>query len=313
MKLTFIDLCSGIGGMRLGMERAGGTCLYSCEKDIPATVTYKTNFDDDSTGDLTKTVTENIPKYGILMAGFPCQAFSVAGPRLGFKDTRGTIFFDIVRILKETNPPAFFLENVKGLIGHNKGQTLRVMQNILTDLGYHLYIDTLSPHTHCNIPQNRERVFIVGFKDQVDFTFPEKMPLTVKWRRLIDKKKQEDRYYYRNPKSPSHVKIMEQVKSKDCIYQYRRYYIRENKTGICPTLTANMGTGGHNVPLIIDKWGIRKLTPRECARFQGFQDSFILPKIGAGSGDAHLYKQIGNSVCIPLIEKIGKGIAKCLT
>lgn len=301
---TFIDLCSGIGGTRLGMEMAGGKCLYSCEKDIHATITYKANFKEDSLGDITKILVEDIPEYDVLIAGFPCQAFSIAGERLGFKDTRGTLFFDIARIIKGTNPQAFLLENVKGLIGHDKGKTIRVMQDVLMDLGYDLHINVLSPHTHSNIPQNRERVFIVGFKDKKKFSFPEKILFTVKWHNLIEKKKQDDHFYYRNTKSPSHIKIMEQVKSKSAIYQYRRYYVRENKTGICPTLTANMGMGGHNVPLIVDNWGVRKLIPRECARFQGFPDTFILPKIGTGSGDTYLYKQIGNSVCVPLIKKI---------
>lgn len=301
---TFIDLCSGIGGTRLGMEQAGGKCVYSCENDIPATVTYKVNFYEESLGDLKEIEIEEIPEYDVLMAGFPCQAFSVAGRRLGFEDTRGTIFFDIARILKETSPKAFLLENVKGLIGHDKGRTFRVMTKVLEDLGYYLHAATLSPHTHCNIPQNRERVFIVGFKDPKEFSFPRQVMLTRKWRSLIETTKQNDRFYYNNVQSPSHVKIMEYVTSKDIIYQYRRYYIRENKTGVCPTLTANMGTGGHNVPLIVDNWGIRKLTPRECARFQGFPDTYVLIKIGRGSGDTHLYKQIGNSVCVPLIKKI---------
>ena len=141
---------------------------------------------------------------------------------------------------------------------------------------------------------------------------PVKLPLTSKWNDLVEKDKQDDRFYYNNPKSPSHVKVMNEVKSRDSIHQYRRYYVRENKTGVCPTLTANMGTGGHNVPLIIDDWGIRKLTPRECARFMGFPDSFILPIIGRGSGDSHLYKQIGNSVCAPLIKRIALEIGEAL-
>lgn len=186
------------------------------------------------------------------------------------------------------------------------------MKDILKNMGYYLHINILSPHTHSNIPQNRERVFIIGFKNKKKFSFPPKIHLTTKWHSLMENQKQDDRYYYNNINSPSHVKIIKQVKSKDIIYQYRRYYIRENKTGVCPTLTANMGTGGHNVPIIVDDWGIRKLTPRECARFQGFPDSFVLPKIGRGSGDSHLYKQIGNSVCVPLIKKIAKKIITIL-
>jgi len=305
-KFTFIDLCSGIGGTRLGMEMAGGRCVYSCEKDVSATITYKVNFNEDSLGDLTKVVVKDISKYEVLVAGFPCQAFSIAGKKLGFEDIRGTVFFDLVRIIKDTKPKAFLLENVKGLISHNKGWTLQVIQDVLTDLDYDLNTVLLSPHTHCNIPQNRERVFIIGHKKEEFVFFPSKVPLRVKWKSLIDNEKQEDRFYYRNTESPSYNRIAEKVKNRDIIYQYRRYYVRENKTGVCPTLTANMGLGGHNVPLIVDDWGIRKLTPRECARFQGFPDSFILPKIGRGSGDSYLYKQIGNSVCVPLIKRIAQ-------
>jgi len=296
----------------MGIEANGGKCVYSCENDPNANITYNKNFKEDSFGDITNISTKDIPKYNILLSGFPCQSFSIAGKRLGFEDIRGTIFFDIARIIRDSNPQAFLLENVKGLLNHDKGKTIQTIKDILTNIGYHLYIDILSPHIHANIPQNRERIFIVGFKNKNNFSFPGKISLTNKWRDLIDPNKQEDRYYYNNINSPSHVKIIEHVKSKDIIYQYRRYYIRENKSGICPTLTANMGTGGHNVPLIVDNWGIRKLTPRECARFQGFPDSFIFPIIGRGSGDSHLYKQIGNSVCIPLIKIITHNIIKTL-
>jgi DNA (cytosine-5)-methyltransferase 1 len=299
----FIDLFSGIGGIRLGLSRRA-TCVYSCEINKNACITYKANFNEDPYGDITTLDPKTLPPYDILTAGFPCQAFSVAGRRLGFEDTRGTLFFEVARILKETTPEAFLLENVKGLVGHNKGDTFRTIQDVLIDLGYQIHWDILSPHTHANIPQNRERVFIVGFKNPVPFEFPDKMPLTVQWRDLIDENRRDSRFYYNNPDSPSHVKILDKVISKDSIYQYRRYYIRENKTGVCPTLTANMGLGGHNVPLIRDSWGVRKLTPRECANFQGFPQNFALPIIGQGSGDTYLYHQIGNSVCVPLIKKI---------
>lgn len=309
---TFVDLCSGIGGIRLGMELAQGECVYSCEKDPHATITYKANFKNNSLGDITKIVVKDLPEYDVLTAGFPCQPFSVAGKQLGFEDIRGTIFFDIARIIKESDPKGFLLENVKGLLGHDKGKTIQVIQDILTDLGYELHLNVLSPHTHANIPQNRDRLFIIGLKEEVFNFFPSKIPLTVEWRSLLEKERQDDRFYYNNSNSPSHVKIMAQVKSKDSVYQYRRYYVRENRSGVCPTLTANMGSGGHNVPLIIDNWGIRKLVPRECARFMGFPEDFILPKIGTGSGDTHLYKQIGNSVCVPLIKRIAEEMGSVL-
>jgi DNA (cytosine-5)-methyltransferase 1 len=314
-KLSFIDLFSGIGGIRIGLEASGAKCLFSCEIDQNACITYKTNFDVDPKGDIKTIDPAALPAYDLLVAGFPCQAFSVAGRRLGFEDTRGTLFFDLARIIKETSPKILFLENVKGLLSHDKGKTFQIICDVLTDLGYCLHYEILSPHTHANIPQNRERIFIIGFKDvkaSNKFKFPEPIPLTTKWRDLINPGKLVDRFYYKNPESPSHVKIMQAVTSKETIYQYRRYYVRENKTGVCPTLTANMGLGGHNVPLILDDWGVRKLTPRECARFQGFDNCFILPVIGHGSGDSYLYKQIGNSVCVPLIQRIAEKIKEAI-
>jgi len=278
----------------------GGKCLFSCDMDPHVNKTYEANFHEDSAGDVTKTNANKVPDHDLLTAGFPCQSFSVAGRRLGFEDTRGTLFFDVARILKNKNPSMFLLENVKGLVHHDSGKTFSVMTGVLEDLGYHIHHAVLSPHTHANVPQNRERVFIVGFKKKRDFSFPEPVKLTVPWRSLLSRKKQDTKYYYRNEKSPSYPKIKEGVISLDSIYQYRRYYIRENKSGVCPALTANMGSGGHNVPLILDKWGIRKLTPRECARFQGFPEDFVLPAMS----DSHLYHQIGNSVCVPLVKRI---------
>lgn len=284
----------------MGVEDLGGRCLFSCDNDAHANKTYEVNFKEDSAGDITKTKASDIPDHDLLVAGYPCQAFSVAGRRLGFEDTRGTLFFDVARILKEKKPSTFLLENVKGLVNHDKGNTFKVMTDVLEDLGYHIHHTVLSPHTHANVPQNRERVFIVGFKKRRDFSFPKPKKLTVKWRSLLTPGEQDPKYYYRNEKSPSYERIKEGVTSFDSIYQYRRYYVRENKSGVCPALTANMGSGGHNVPLILDKWGIRKLTPRECARFQGFPEDYVLPEMP----DSHLYHQIGNSVCVPLVRRI---------
>lgn len=311
--MKFIDLFAGIGGIRLGIQSNDYECVFSSEFDLNAQKTYSINFNDIPHGDITKISEEEIPNHDILLGGFPCQAFSIAGYRKGFEDTRGTLFFEIARILEYHQPKAFLLENVKGLIGHDKGQTIKKMLEVLNEhLGYETYVKVLNSMTHSNIPQNRERVFIVGFNKnkikQFDkFNFPEPIPLTKGISDLLSKERQLEKYYY-DSKSKIYLQLEKANIQKNRIYQWRRQYVRENKSNVCPTLTANMGTGGHNVPIIRDSYGIRKLTPRECARFQGYPESFILPNIS----DSKLYQQIGNSVTVPLIRRIADNIKNIL-
>tara|TARA_R110002072_G_scaffold303031_1_gene491521 strand:+ start:20650 stop:21861 length:1212 start_codon:yes stop_codon:yes gene_type:complete len=311
----FIDLFAGIGGFRLALQNIGGKCVYTSEWDNAAKKTYRENFGEIPFGDITKEATKNyIPeKFDIICAGFPCQAFSIAGNRKGFADTRGTLFFDIEKIINKHRPKAIFLENVKNLISHDDGKTIEVIIEVLTEkLGYKVYSSVLNSMTHANIPQNRERVFIVAFDpEQVPnferFKFPEKIKLTKTIHDILEIGKQEDRYYY--PKEHQYFSALEKgMVSKDTVYQWRRKYVRENKSNVCPTLTANMGTGGHNVPLIKDDYGIRKLTPRECFSFQGYPQNYILPNLANG----RLYTQAGNSVTTTLIEKIANEITKVL-
>lgn len=308
---TFIDLFAGIGGFRIALQQLGGECLFSSEWDKAAKTTYELNYGEYPFDDITKDETKKfIPKgFDLLCAGFPCQAFSVAGYQKGFEDTRGTLFFDIQNILENHRPKSFFLENVKNLANHDKGRTLKIMLNILENkLGYKVYYKVMNTMEYANIPQNRERIFIVGFdpnrvKNYKNFTFPEKIELTKNIRELINNTKQDDKYYYQK----DHIyfsKLEESIKSKDTIYQWRRVYVRENKSNVCPTLTANMGAGGHNVPIILDDFGIRKLTPRECLRFQGYPEDFNLPRLS----DSKLYMQAGNSVTVPLIKRIAQQI-----
>ncbi len=305
--LKFIDLFAGIGGLRLGFEDEGDSCVFSSEWDKNSQKTYATNFGETPNGDITQIEADDIPEHDILLGGFPCQAFSVAGYRKGFEDTRGTLFFDIARILDRHRPNAFLLENVKNLVGHDKGRTLSTMLSVLQeDMGYIVKYKVLNTMTHANIPQNRERIFIVGFHPSVVpnaelFEFPEAIPLTVKIRDLIDKDQKPEKFYYKESHKYYPI-LQEAMKSWETVYQWRRVYVRENQSNVCPTLTANMGTGGHNVPLILDDFGIRKLTPRECARFQGFPDSYKLPELA----NSKLYYQIGNSVTVPLIRRIAQ-------
>lgn len=311
--LKTIDLFAGIGGIRIGFQKAGFKNVYSNDFDKYCKVTYDLNTDTPKLHieDIAKIKTSDIPDFDFLLAGFPCQAFSIAGYRYGFNDPkgRGNLFFEIARILKDKQPMGFLLENVKNIATHDNGRTLNVILKTLSELGYHYKFDVLNTKDYGNIPQNRERIYIVGFKSKElrdNFEFPDPTPLTVKVEHLLDGKV-DDKYYYNN--KPLYEKLKNDVIEHGKVYQWRRKYVRENKNGVCPTMTANMGTGGHNVPIIIDKIGIRKLTPRECARIQGYPNKFILPE---NLPDSVLYKQIGNSVSVPVIERIAINISKTL-
>jgi len=313
-KLKILDLFAGIGGIKIGFENAGFECVFSNDFDKDCKITYDLNFSGDqkslALGDISKITSNIIPDFDILTGGFPCQPFSIAGYRKGFNDGgRGNLFFEIVRILKDKKPRAFLLENVKNLKTHDNGNTLKIIYSELKKLGYYAVDKVLNTMEYGNIPQNRERIYIVGFSDQNafnNFSFPDKIPLTKTIKDCLGKNVDE-KYYY-NGKS-LFPKLKKEVIKNNTVYQWRRQYVRENKNNVCPTLTANMGIGGHNVPIIIDGKGIRKLTPRECANFQGFPENFKLPNIA----DSSLYKQFGNSVSVPVIERVASNIKKALT
>jgi len=308
-QLKVIDLFAGVGGIRRGFTEAFGSkmeVVFSSEIDKNAQKTYYLNFNELPHGDITTIDEQDIPKHDIILAGFPCQAFSIAGHRKGFEDTRGTLFFDVVRIAKYHKPQVLFLENVKGFVGHDKGRTFQVVKETLEEIGYKVYAEVLNSKDY-GIAQNRERIYIVAFLDHsVNFKFPPKEALDLTIHDFLEDEVDE-KYYYNG--KPLYEKIKDDVNNPNTIYQWRRKYVRENKNNVCPTLTANMGTGGHNVPIIKDKKGIRKLTPRECANFQGFDKNFKFPKELAVS---HRYKQIGNSVTVKVIESIANEIQNVL-
>ena len=301
-----LDLFAGVGGIRLGFEEAGFKTVFANDFEKACKLTYDANFKISPlvVEDITKIKEEELPPFDFLLGGFPCQAFSIAGYRKGFEDEkgRGNLFFDIARILDYHKPAGFLLENVKNLKGHDGGNTYKVIEKTLYDLGYSIKSKVLNTMEYGNVPQNRERLYVVGFKDKAKaekFEFPEKIELKNKVIDLLDKKVDE-KYYYTD--KPLHVKLEPFVNEKGQVYQWRRKYVRKNQKGVCPTLTANMGMGGHNVPIILDDNGIRKLTPRECFRFQGFPDSYELPKIS----DTSLYKQAGNSVSVPVVKRVAE-------
>jgi len=306
-----LDLFAGIGGIRLGFEKAGFTTVFANDFEKACKETYDLNFKTSKliVEDIRNIGIEDLPEFDFLLGGFPCQSFSIAGYRKGFKDKdRGNLFFDIARILEARQPAGFLLENVKNLKGHDDGKTFKIIKETLNNLGYYVKTKVLNSMEYGNVPQNRERIYIVGFKNKQfidNFEFPEKVRLKTKVTDILEKL--VDTKYYYNGK-PLFEKLKNSVKELGKVYQWRRQYVRENKSGVCPTLTANMGTGGHNVPIIKDKKGIRKLTPRECASLQGFPKNYKLPKLA----DSALYKQLGNSVSVTVIEAIAKNIKEAV-
>ena len=313
-KLKIASFFTGVGGIDLGFEQTG-LCktIYANEIDESPIKTFELNFDTKvDMRDISRVKSEEIPSFDIMIAGFPCQAFSIAGLRQGFDDEkgRGTLFFELVRILKYHKPKIVFLENVKNLIAHNKGNTFSVILDELNKLGYYVKYSVLNAKDYGNVPQNRERIYIVGFlkKDIYEkFSFPDPIPLTKKLSDVIDfETKLDEKYYYTKGKYKGDIyeKLIEAMDDENAVYQWRRKYARKNKSGVIPTLTANQGSGGHNVCLIKTKNGIRKMTPRECFNAQGFPKGFVLPYIN----DSKLYKQAGNSVCVTVIYRIAKNI-----
>lgn len=314
-KFTFIDLFAGIGGFRLAMQNLGGKCVFSSEWDENAQKTYMHNYGEFPFGDITKEKTKSlIPNdFDILCAGFPCQAFSIAGYRKGFEDIRGTLFFDVAEIIRRKRPKAVYLENVKNLKTHDKGKTFTIIKTTLEELGYVVFHKVMNASEYGNIPQNRERIFIVCFDpaqvpDAGRFSFPEKIDLSKSIQDCIDIEETDQRYFY--TESMSHYsELVEGITDSSSVYQWRRKYVRKNQKHLCPTLTANMGTGGHNVPLIYVNGRIRKLTPKECLNFQGYPADFTFPNSIPITAK---YKQAGNSVVVPLIQRVCQQIITLL-
>ena len=298
----FIDLFAGIGGIRLGFESVGGHCVFSSEFDEDACKTYEANFGEHPSGDITKIDAKDIPDFEILLGGFPCQAFSIIGKKEGFaNETCGTLFFDIERILKEKQPPAFMLENVRNLTAHDNGNTFRIIKEHLEKLGYHVYAKVLNALDY-GVPQKRERIIIVGFIDDVEFSFPEPISESEKTTLAdilednVDKK-----YYVRDAIRESRI---DRLKDKN----YPKPYIsHENMAGSItphPYSSALRAGASANYILINDE---RRPTERELLRIQGFPDDF---KIVVPYGK--IKKQTGNSVAVPVIKAVAREMIAAL-
>lgn len=318
-KLKCASFFAGVGGIDIGFEQTNMfETIYANEIDSYPVKTYELNsnikVDCRSINDVD---VSEIPDFDVMLAGFPCQAFSVAGYRKGFDDEkgRGTLFFELVRIIKDKQPSIVFLENVKNLVGHDNGNTFSVILDELHKENYYVKYRVLNAMEYGNIPQNRERIYIVGFKDKEaykNFEFPDPVPLTTPLDDVIDfNTKIDEKYYYTEGKFKGDIyeKLVEAMDDDRAIYQWRRKYVRKNKSGVVPTLTANQGEGGHNVCLIKTNNGIRKMTPHECFNVQGFPKDFKLP---SNMADSRLYKQAGNSVCVSVINRIAKNIANAI-
>ena len=319
-KYKMASLFAGIGGIDYGFEFAGIQPVWANEIDKYCAVTFTANHKNIKliVDDICNIKGKDIPKVDILAGGFPCQPFSIAGYRKGFEDDRGNMFFQIMRLVDEmadnkNKPRVIFLENVKNLKTHDKGHTFDVIKERLEQHGYYVTEKVLNTCEYGNLPQNRERIFIVGFfnkKDYDNFKWPNKIALTKTIDKVVDWDAEVDKKYLYGSEKKCYDLLKENITEKNTIYQYRRVYVRANKGGVCPTLTANMGMGGHNVPLIINNQNkIRKLLPIECLKLQGFPDDFIIP---SELCDSRVYKQAGNAVSVNVVKRVASNIKQAM-
>ena len=324
-KFTFIDLFAGIGGFRMAFQNLGGQCVFSSEWDEQARKTYFANYGDVPFGDITKESTkQKIPKnFDILCAGFPCQAFSLAGKRLGFEETRGTLFFDVAEILRRFQPKAFFLENVKGLVIHDKGKTFKTILNTLDEVGYIVPDPEIVNAMYFGVPQHRERIYIVGFRKDLgltkeDFTYPDQKEVTKKWIDVREENPVPAKYYL----STQYIQTLIRHKERHAAKGNGFGYDIIPDDGIAHAIV--VGGMGRESNLVIDfrqtdltpttrikgevnRQGWRKMTPREWARLQGYPDDFKIVV-----ADASAYKQFGNSVAVPAIQATAEQLLKSL-
>lgn len=305
-RFTMIDLFAGIGGIRQAFQMHGGYSVYSSEWNKFAQKTYRINFGEEPDGDITQVDEKDIPNHDILLAGFPCQPFSQAGLKKGFEDTRGTLFFDVARILKEKRPKAFMLENVKQLKGHDKGNTIKVILSKLKELNYYVPEPQVLNAYNFGIPQNRERIIIVGFNREYlpenyeEFHYPEGKPsLNVKVGDILEREV-SDRFTISDKLYQGHLARKRMHENKGNGFGFCLF---NSKSKYTSTISARYYKDGSEALIEQEGKNPRMLTPRECARLQGFPEEFIIPV-----SNLQAYKQFGNSVCIPVIEAVAQAM-----
>lgn len=307
------SLFSGIGGIDLGFQQAGFEIVWANEFDRDAAKTYRHNFGTEHLveADIRSINPDTIPDFDVLVAGFPCQPFSIMGRKKGFNDPRGNLFFEIARIAEVKRPKVIFLENVANLLEHDDGKSFLTVYNALVPCGYTFKYQVMDAIDYSNIPQRRTRIYIVAFLDYdqcMRFSFPEPIPLTTKLNDILVRSTPHDQSYYYNETSPHYRQLLNIATNKLAIYKIEDYGVSKRENLVCPTLTANMGTYPDRVPVILDDFGIRKITPFECLALQGYPKKFAFPNIPMASA----YKQCGNSVVVPVIRRIAEQIKKVM-
>lgn len=334
-KYTVGSLFAGVGGICQAFKEASCKVVWANEIDENSRKTYAANHKNvelTNKRDVRILTSKDVAPVDILTAGFPCQPFSHAGRANGFEDDRGQLFYEVTRLLREIKPKAFFLENVKSLATHNGGESFRTIAKEIKRSKYSFIPFILKASDYTDIPQGRERIYIVGFRNEElhfydrpvlenflrvgsapvssRFNIPLKRHRKTKhFTEFLDNSTVSSGDYYAKVENKIHKRVIDAVVDKSRVYQYRRWFVRENKSDVCPTLTANMGLGGHNIPIILDGELPRRLTPKECFNLQGFPKSFVIPDDVA---KVHLYRQSGNSVVVPLVTRIAKEIVRVL-
>lgn len=312
--MTVASLFAGIGGIELGFAQAGFQILWAIEKDHKCCLTYRHNHKEIPLieADICNVDPHSLSTVDVIAAGFPCQPFSIAGRQRGFCDNRGNLFYEVIRFAQAIQPRVVFLENVQNLQEHDNGRTFITIHNALVESGYYIRYRVMRASEYGNVPQIRDRIYIVAFKDITDcdvFKFPDTIPLTVSIDNIINRHEEKNRVYYYQKNDLFFAKVREIVTDQSSIYRVYHESIKITQNHMCPTLTASMGTQRDQVPLVIDNYGIRKLTLRECLDFQGFPKDFYFPNT-ITIEDA--YKQCGNTVCVPVVKRVAERIIKIM-
>ena len=315
MELTIGSLFSGIGGIDLAFQQTGFKIEWAIEKDDACCRTYRYNFNNVLLieKDVKLINPSTLPGVDVIVAGFPCQPFSIAGKQRGFDDMRGHLFYEIEKFIKIHSPRIIFFENVPNLLEHDSGKTFLVIHNVLSNLDYSIRYRVLRASEYGGVPQIRDRIYIVAFRDPEicdRFEFPNKVDLKITIEDILRRDQKKHDIYYYSSDDPFHKKASKIVVNRDSIYRVYHDSIKITQNHMCPTLTASMGITANQIPLIIDNYGLRKLTLRECLFFQGFPKDYYFPNTIAVS-DA--YKQLGNTVCVPVVRKIAESIKRSIS